>query len=263
MDHWWEGVGEVRMAVACGGSTHEVIWRHGDLVVPEHPDLDGERALAAFGGDRPGCVAVADLWRDALADPVFLGEWARHESADARRQSDFEHRWRRLFTEGVQDVLHGVPPARAARVGEVLAAWPQPLQDRLAVTVVAGLDPSRADPVLAAAADRAVAVRARTAFVASLAREHAHPRPDALVPVRVRRAAAPEVDGRLARRASGVLLGLPWSWLGRVWARGLAVVDGRLVLDATPGTQRWCLTVVAWEGAPEARASLVEVEISR
>ena len=42
--------------VPCGQGRHAVRWEAGALVLPEHPDAEGELVLAALGGEKAGCV---------------------------------------------------------------------------------------------------------------------------------------------------------------------------------------------------------------
>jgi hypothetical protein len=58
--------------VPCGQGRHEVRWEGGALVLPEHPDAEGELVLAALGGEKAGCLEVAEAWERHTADLSVL-----------------------------------------------------------------------------------------------------------------------------------------------------------------------------------------------
>ena len=236
-------------------------------MLEDHPYLDGERAMVALGADTPPCLAMLDTWIGALRDGGFLHEWAGTEMEDVTRQRRFRTSWARAVRGEAQDMLVQLPLDRAVAMGLVIARFPHPLQDRLAL----GLGQAMArhwgsgrwqelEPVLA----RAIAVRARTAFVRSLRVLGAHPRPDALVPFRcelVEPGAEPWITGRLAAQGIRARIGVRPTWLAEVWGRGLSVVDDHLVLDVVgPST----VLAVRWE--PDAgglRPAVVRATLSR
>lgn len=265
---WYRDIGEVVVPVTCGpgGATHTVRWRRGRLRL-DHHDPDAEEALVAFGGERPRCLELLQLWRAAVRDGGFIEEWASRPRPDLHRTDWLEVALRRLRAEGVQDLLIGLPPARADRMGSVLVSFPLELQDRAALAVAvrtlrttppisdAALETSAGSAAPAAPAwpgwpaararaqdpthlhlhlAEAARQRARIAFVKSLRPLAAYARPAALVPLSceiVEHACglAPKVDGLLAGRDSWCRLTLPRSWLVDVWGRGVATVDGHFV----------------------------------
>jgi hypothetical protein len=48
--------------VPCGQGWHTVRWEAGELRLPEHPDAEGELVLAALGGEKAGCIELAEAW---------------------------------------------------------------------------------------------------------------------------------------------------------------------------------------------------------
>jgi len=62
-DPWYSCLPSCAAEVPCGTGRHEVRWEAGALVLPEHPDTEGELALAALGGEKAGCVALAEIWQ--------------------------------------------------------------------------------------------------------------------------------------------------------------------------------------------------------
>lgn len=41
---------------------HPVRWEDGAFSLPAHPDAEGELVLAALGGEKAGCVELAEAW---------------------------------------------------------------------------------------------------------------------------------------------------------------------------------------------------------
>jgi hypothetical protein len=264
---WHEGLADAVVEVDCGGERHRVRWHRGRLQLEGHPDAAAEDVLHALAGGpgasgRPACLGLRDLWRLAVADGGFLTEWAGREDADPDRRGRHQVALVRLRREGVQDLLPDLDHRRAERMGTVLAEFPPELVDRAALAAAQRLV-RRGDlaghelgPWLA----RAVSVRARSAFVRSLAAWPHRARPAALVPFRCRVgiAVSPQVAGVLGGRASWCEVVLDGGWLLDVWGRGLAVVDGQLVVAAEPaqparagGRDRWSVLTVVWDS--EAR----------
>ena len=58
--------------VPCGQGSHAVRWEAGALVLPEHPDAEGELVLAALGGEKAGCVELAEIWARHTTDLSVL-----------------------------------------------------------------------------------------------------------------------------------------------------------------------------------------------
>ncbi|HWH09528.1 MAG TPA: hypothetical protein VG165_00220 [Solirubrobacteraceae bacterium] len=62
MTGWWAGLPAAEATVECGGATHRIRWEDGRLGAPDHDDAEGERALAALGGEPCACVDLLDAW---------------------------------------------------------------------------------------------------------------------------------------------------------------------------------------------------------
>ncbi|HXW35014.1 MAG TPA: hypothetical protein VEJ87_10590 [Acidimicrobiales bacterium] len=71
-DKWWNGHAPAEARVECSGELHRVRWEEGRLSVPDHEDVEGERALAALGGDPCACVDVLDSWERHRGDLRIL-----------------------------------------------------------------------------------------------------------------------------------------------------------------------------------------------
>ena len=63
--------------VACSGETHAIRWDGGDLVALDHADPEGERALAALGGQSCTCLDVLGAWTRRRADAALLSALSR------------------------------------------------------------------------------------------------------------------------------------------------------------------------------------------
>ena len=225
--------------IDCQGGRHRIRWCQGRLVLDHHPDPDAEAVLTALGGEQPPCLAAAELWADAVVDGGFVAEWSTRERPDHDRPARIATALNRLRLEGVQDLLNELPARRAARMGLALATFPPGLQNRAALLVAQRVLARRepADHELAPFLARAVRVRARSAFVRSLARWRDYARPAALVRFHCRvladPAAPPSVVGQLDGSGSWCELSVGLAWLVDVWGDQIDVVDGYLVVAAT------------------------------
>ena len=114
---WTSDLDDIELAVACGGETHRLVWHRGRVRADAHPDIDGELALAAFGGELPACVDAVQRWRTAVGDGGFLVEWCDNDLDDPVYRHHLTIAVNRLRAEGVQDVLRSLPPRRAEAMG--------------------------------------------------------------------------------------------------------------------------------------------------
>ena len=235
------------VAIPCSGRTHHGHVRGGAFVLDDH-DVDAELALLALGSEVPGCLLYLAVWHQSLIDGSFLLAWGDDVDGDGLRaaREDWEgNYWESWPLE---------PPA-----GRVLFGPRLQRAVALAAARRASDDADHGDIERWYALQRATQTRARSAFVSSLAEVDAHPRPDALIPVRIHVdpfGDGATIRGRLARLGSAVELVLPFDWLWTVWTTSGGLIDGRFVL-ADDGTE---VAVVAWErsGRPE-REHLPEV----
>jgi hypothetical protein len=63
--------------VACSGETHAIRWEAGDLVALDHADPEGERALAALGGQSCACLDLLGAWTRRRGDAALLSALRR------------------------------------------------------------------------------------------------------------------------------------------------------------------------------------------
>lgn len=287
MSAWWAGVPGAETTVECGGSTHRVRWADGRLEAVDHDDAEGERALAALGGEPCRCVELLDAWA-RHADDLRVLVIASRGPGDVVATG--------AGTAGLHGTAHGIPatvPARPSRPpmtrsGQVgwIAASLGGASGRIAVSVggpagggrfgqagpdaellgLLGLDgglPERLQAsVIGAWAERLAGDdgRCRAAAPRLAAAVHGRAaaglrawlgRPDLVVDVALADAGQPPRLEWVAGRR--VAASLPFAWLEAVWARGLTTVMGRFCLTATsPDGCAWELTTVGPElGRPE------------
>jgi len=234
----------------------------------DHPVPEAEVALVALGGDEPPCLALARLWKLALADGGFLEEWADDAHLSPARLSWLQMALERLRNEGFHEFLRSIPTARAEPMGRFLLTFPRPWLDRAAAAVAEATVDVDGDGVICEHAsgwlNRAAAQRVRRAFVTSVGRtsdNHLSLGAAALVPLTVDVQAVgqaqPIVTGRITGPERGVAIKIDERWLHQVWGAGAAVIDDRLVVRIEPAepTSETGLhalaTVVEWrEGKP-------------
>src|SRR5215469_15416171 len=81
---WFDSLPPVDTTVPCGAGTHTVRWQEGGLTLTAHPDAEAELVLGALGGDKPGCVTLAETWARHAGDLTILTSGPR---CDADRVS--------------------------------------------------------------------------------------------------------------------------------------------------------------------------------
>jgi hypothetical protein len=310
---WWALLPPAQTGVSCGGHTHQLRWSEGTLTALDHPDVEGERVLAALGGGRCECIDLVESWSahgddlEALAigprsaaDKLTIGpdeieqlqgggmwrppahgsvlSYARlrpHATLPARLRARLtphratQPRVSALFSgshsagSGSAFVISGPgtpgQPERGAerRAGLLsLLALGGEFQFRLSATVAAAWADggSRAGD---AATRRPALVAALAGRVAPAAAAWLGSEPD-LVDV------VPHEGpdwGRLQATGTGserkVSVALPVGWLASVWAAGLAVTAGHLIVAITGAA--WPDATVL--GVPEPGANPVILKL--
>jgi hypothetical protein len=226
---WWAAVGPAEAQLSCGAGQHRVRWTDGMLRAVDHPDAEGELVLAALGGAATPCLDLVRIWARHTDDLFVLTIGPR--SADDRlaiAAGPAAHPRQAQTTHGAV----GGPLARAfAERAELptLMALGQEFQFRLcgAVAHAWSADGERDDmeaahPVLnAALAGRFAPVATRWLGID----------PDDVETSTHAGSGWGAIE--LTTSAGGQTLhgALPVSWLARVWAPGLAVVSGHLVVS--------------------------------
>jgi hypothetical protein len=233
---WYLSAPPCSATVPCASGQHELRWTAGAIELPAHPDGEAELVLAALGGEKAGCVELAEIWQRHVSDLSVLAIGPRG-TADKITVT-----W-----DSVTEPEQHVPPAAMTRGRPPLRDHFE--QARLRMTDVLSLlalGPEfgcrLAGHVVAAYAER-LTPKNRPALTAALEGRLAPlaERWLGIEPGQVRAAlhdgdgwGSVELHGNGADRELRVAL--PAGWLASVWACGLALVDRQLVVAVTePG----------------------------
>jgi len=121
--NWYDSLPAADTQVPCGSGSHTVRWEAGQLTLPAHPDAEAELVLAALGGDKPACVAVAETWARHTADLGVLATGPRCVADQVN-----------VSREEIEQQRTGLPPSltRGGAVARLRATsrpgtpWPAP-----------------------------------------------------------------------------------------------------------------------------------------
>jgi hypothetical protein len=269
--NWYLSLPPAQAQVPCGTQAHAVRWESGQIVLPAHPDAEAELVLAALGGDKPRCVEVAETWAGhasdldvlmtgprSLADQVTVG-WDDVEEHQANWFGLPAGRSKNRPVKVATRAGLTTSPGRLARLPENLL---RRVQARIEVLHLLALGPAfqfrLAGTVAAAWTNGPDATSRRPELTAALAGRVAPAiaewlgiNPD-LVSATLLEPRAPswgglEVTGSDADRR--VRVSLPVGWLASVWACGLAVVDGHLVVAVEEPGWPWARVLALAEPA--------------
>ena len=291
--NWHDSLPPADAAVPCGSGTHTVRWEAGQLTLPAHPDAEAELVLGALGGDKPACVKIAETWAGHAADLTVLTTGPRCAADEIRVGWDEVVKQRAGLPPGLVQAMAVAtvtttsgPAVRRLRPvpggssvpGTTLAIDPgaaetvrrqqerlemfellalgAALQFRLSGTVCeAWAGPDRADDRSARRPELAAALTGRFAPAAA---EWLGVDADGITVV------PHEDDGWGSVELTGTGTGrrlraaLPVGWLAAVWACGLAVVSGYLVVGVEqPGYPRARVLALP---APDAEPVTVDVD---
>jgi hypothetical protein len=248
--------------VTCSGETHAIRWDGGDLVALNHDDPEGERTLAALGGQSCTCLDVLSAWSRQRGDGALLSALSRGPQ-DLVRTEGFEAN--RFVSYPANTVPRNVLAARrgggmwraggsvrAIALSTVVAApggpMGPPATDSSArdhdIVLLAGLGHELTLRMVATATaalldrlESSQGTPARPALVAStFGRASSALRtwlgaPELAVELEV---TASDREPSLSWEAGGpVHLALPLGWVLTVWSRDLTVVAGRFCLGVT------------------------------
>jgi hypothetical protein len=201
-----------------------VSWRRGNLVIEDH-DLVAERALRALGAETPACLQLLKQWRE-------LHSWATSTELFVQMRD-------RLGPERI------LAPGALAATNELalLLTWERAWR---ASSYLGGGHQQMLQEQLRARAREPL--RRHVAWWAGqLGADH---QPSVEVDL-LRRGQPPRVTGGIDRFAVRANVALGVAWVLEVWARGLAVVDGALVLELAPSPTALRARAVRWEAAPD------------
>ena len=210
--------------VPCSGEHHRVSWRRGNLVIEDH-DLVAERAMRALGSETPACLRLLKQWRD-------LHSWATSTELFVQMRDRLGPE--RILAPGVlagtNELSLLLTWERAWRASSYLGGGHQRmLQEQLRARA---LEPVRQH--VDWWADR-LGADARPAVEVDLLRPGQPAR----------------VTGGIDRFAVRAGVALSMAWVLDVWARGLAVVDGALVLELLASPTALRARAVRWEAQPD------------
>ena len=284
--NWYDSLPTAGSQVPCGSGSHTVTWEAGQLTLPSHPDAEAELVLAALGGDKPACVAVAETWARHADDLAVLAIGPRcvsdlvsisHEQIEQQRAGLPQGLLPGVAVTRFTAVSRPAPPRPAPALGgralgsglaESLRRHQQQLellelltlgdalQFRLSGAVCAAwAEPDRADE---RATRRPELTAALTGRFAPVAQEWLGIDPDAVTvtPHEGPGWGAMELTGHDQDRR--LRAALPVSWLAGVWACGLAVIAGHLVVAVEePGHPRARVLALP---APHAAPVTIEVQ---
>jgi hypothetical protein len=256
---WFNTLPSCVTKVPCGDGMHTVRWEAGSLRLPAHADAEAELVLAALGGEKAGCVELAEAWGRHTDDLSVLAIGPRGPADeigvswdDVAAAAQAPQIGRAVLPSAP---LHSAPQPRPMR----LAGLPPSLQPRASarhqqvqqemeqarrrrtdmLSLLAlgyGFQVRLIGQVAAAHADqpdervRPALVAAIAGRLAPVAEEWLGIDPDQVV---VSLHSGPgwgsaELTGRGAERRLRV--SLPAGWLASVWACGLALVGRHLVV---------------------------------
>lgn len=246
MTDWWQGIPTAETAVACGGAQHRLRWEDGALRLPDHDDVEGERALAALANERNACVEAADRWHRQATNERVLVLASRGPSDPLHTSDDESGAGGGLTAYGIP-ALPGQPGASGEQAPDeeedllALLSLGGGLADRLTATVAAHwaakLEAGDCEASVLAALEAALYGRLTTALRSWLGESKLN------VEIVM---TTPDSVPTLTREGATIQGAFPFSWLTHVWSRGFATALGRFCIDAStsPGDNGWTLTTV-------------------
>jgi hypothetical protein len=286
MNPWWLGLAPAQTTVHCAGRQHQIRWDAGRLSALDHEDLEGERALAALGGQRRPCIDLVDAWErhkdDARvlvlatrgpADQLAASEDDRYPHLGLAQQQVVQgptlarrRRARAFSSMGPQAVaIYSAGWTRSAATGRISKAAQAESELVALLTLGGGLHDRLVATVAAAWRERlrqpdGAGARGRPQLQAAL-----HGRvfdtiqrwlggPSLQTQLRM----IGEAEKPTLVAEDGVLRAqLPFAWLVDVWAKGIATIWGRFCLAATrQDAQTWRLLAVGPDLGPPAPITL-------
>ncbi|MGO9344566.1 MAG: hypothetical protein ACLP6E_18935 [Acidimicrobiales bacterium] len=263
---WWQSHAPAELSVDGSGQRHRLRWQDGALLLLDHDDPDGERTLAALGGDPCECVEMLGYWerhRDDLRLLVLASRGAGdpivHVDEMVLRRARTvtavvaggvpQNRLRRAARRGPGGWVSHAPLARFAPGPVGLAGGVDQdelltllrlgggLSDRLVATVIAvwtdriSTEDERVGP------ERAALTAALFGRVTMALRGWLN-EPNLKIDLEM---IEPGGSPELMRVRDGLQVRLPFRWLLDVWERGVSVVLGRFatnLLDSEDERQR-------------------------
>jgi hypothetical protein len=282
---WFLSLPACSAQVPCGDGAHTLRWTAGVLQLPSHADTEAELVLAALGGEKAGCVRVAEAWERHAQDLTVL-EVGPRGPADQIMVS-----WENVPPDSEPGDSPHAGHGWVGMSGTVTASGPMRFparpgygpQRRLRQAIAAQLEQSRqrttdllrllalgpafsfrlAGHVAAANADRPTAANrpalraALTARLAPIAEDWIGLHPDQVTGLLHAGDGwgSTELTGKGA--ATQLRIALPAGWLASVWACGLGLVARHLVVAVV--RSGWPDAQVLAVRAPGAEPVLLDV----
>jgi hypothetical protein len=219
-DRWYQHVPAATALIPCEGEQHRVTWRWGKFKLDDH-DLGSERAMLVLGGHPSACLRALGLWEAQFGMPpeqfLQMNRWLGPDAVLAPKEF-----------EVARDVGAALSWERAWKRAAYIDKHGRLLERMLK--------------------DRAV-----PALRAHLTAEKQRFGSRSIRTVELRHVPAGQsvgMRGRIDSVSVSVSVALSSQWIVRVWASGLAVVQGAFVLEVTgPGSTPGALAVqaVRWE----------------
>jgi len=274
--------------VACSGETHTIRWEAGDLVALNHADPQGERTLAALGGQSCPCLDVLGAWARQREDATLLSALSRGPQDPVQAAGLSLGRFaayramglpRNVASAGLRAAIRNSGAVYSSAASMTGFAVPP---GSLSPTTSTSSTPEE-DKVLLAGLGYALTLRmAATVTATLLSRPKSppgvSPQPALEVSLFGRASAAlrtwlgtpelelnleaiePEAKPCLSWDGSGpVHVALPLQWVMTVWGQDLTVVAGRFCLGVTEwsGTRITLMSVGSDLGSP--RPLMIEI----
>jgi hypothetical protein len=285
MNPWWLGLAPAQTTVHCAGRQHQIRWDAGQLSALDHEDLEGERALAALGGQRRPCIDLLDAWKRHQDDArvLVLATRGPADQLAARDDDRYPHlafalpqvrqrptrargrRARGFASIGPQwATISSAGWTASARTGRISTAAQAEselialltlgggLHDRLVATVAAAWRERLRQPDGGARVRPQLQAALHGRVFDTIQRWLGGP----ALQTQLRMIGEAEEPTLVAE--DGVLRAqLPFAWLVDVWAKGIATIWGRFCLAATrQDAQTWRLLAVGPDLGPPASITL-------
>ncbi len=235
-DRWYQHVPEFTAVIPCEGDEHRVRWRWGKFKVDDH-DLGSERAMLVLGAEPCECLRALQLWADQFG--------MRPEQFEVMRRRVGP--WAVLMPKALdipRDVGMAISLERAWRKSRYLDMQGRLLEKQVRDKALPAL---RAH--LTAAKQEFGARTIRTAQVKHVAAGQ-----------------AVRIEGRMDSVSASATVALSSDWIVHVWGRGIAVVDGALVVEAE-GSDPVRVRAVRWRAAAReagvAEPAIVDATVAR
>lgn len=256
---WFAPLPPCETQVPCGQGRHVVRWEAGALRLASHADPEAELVLAALGGEKPRCVDIAEAWARHTGDLTVLSVGPRGpadpvdvswDDVDAAAQATEPGQWLGSGLRSTPMRLASPPTAAIARAAARhaqfqaeaeqatrrridmlwLLALGHQFQVRLTGHVAAAYADRLDEPDEHGRKVRSVLTAALSGRLALVAEQWLGIEPGQVVATLHDGSGwgSVELTGRGEQRRLRV--SLPAWWLAWVWACGLAVTGGHLVV---------------------------------